>query len=477
VTEHLYFGPEAEIENAIEARRLNLENIRTLIVDDDFEMRRMIRESLERKGHEVVEAEEGGAGIEALESNGVHVILSDWKMKGMDGMEFISRARYKAPTAVIIMITSFSSIESAVEAMSLGADSYISKPFILGELYETIEKALKRKEEIIGWTDRLTGSFPHGIISEAKSMQRVFQLIEKVKDSEATILLQGESGTGKELVARAIHRSGKHRRYPMVALNCAALPENILESELFGHVRGAFTGAEKNKIGLFLEAENGILFLDEIGDMSIGLQGKLLRALQEREVRPVGSNKSFRFHTRVIAATHQDLKKLISNGLFREDLYFRLNVIPVRVPPLRERVDDIPLLASHFLKKYGGINHREFSHISEQGMQFLKQKPWKGNVRELENYMERTSILAEGPIVELEDFLMFEDDIDHIPASSIQQRLFEGNPRLEQIEKDYILKIYKESQGNKDEAAQILGISKRTLYRKITRYLPDEVDE
>jgi len=474
------FGPRDIIEDTIvqtDSRRPNLNQINTLVVDDDADMRRMIRDSLERKGHLVSEAEEGGEGLEVLEENEFHVILSDWKMKGMDGMEFISRARYKAPTAVIIMVTSFSSIESAVEAINLGADSYISKPFVLSELYETIELALNRKREILGWAEKVNSSFPHGIISHSKAMDKVFHLIDRVKDSEATVLIQGESGTGKELVARAIHRSGKHRRYPMVALNCAALPENILESELFGHVRGAFTGAEKNKKGLFLEAENGILFLDEIGDMSIGLQGKLLRALQEREIRPVGSNKSHRFQTRVITATHQNLKKLIDEGRFREDLYFRLNVIPIRVPSLRERPEDIPLLAAHFLKKYGGINHREFSHIAEKGLDFLKMKPWKGNVRELENYMERTSILSEGPIVELEDFLMFEDEVDHIPASSIQDRLFEGNPRLEQIEKEYILKIYRECGGDKDEAAEILGISKRTLYRKLSKYIPEEEEE
>ena len=256
------FGPRDIIEDTIvqtDSRRPNLNQINTLVVDDDADMRRMIRDSLERKGHLVSEAEEGGEGLEVLEENEFHVILSDWKMKGMDGMEFISRARYKAPTAVIIMVTSFSSIESAVEAINLGADSYISKPFVLSELYETIELALNRKREILGWAEKVNSSFPHGIISHSKAMDKVFHLIDRVKDSEATVLIQGESGTGKELVARAIHRSGKHRRYPMVALNCAALPENILESELFGHVRGAFTGAEKNKKGLFLEAVNGIL--------------------------------------------------------------------------------------------------------------------------------------------------------------------------------------------------------------------------
>lgn len=453
------------------------DHYRVLLVDDDEELRALVREFLEKEGHQVYEASNGKEGLLQLEENEFHVILTDWKMKVMDGMEFLHQARLSAPTSVIMMVTSFSSIESAVSAMEKGADSYVAKPFELKDLYEQIQKQMRRKRELLGWKEQLKESFDHGIIAQSPAMKHVLSLIERIKNSKSTVLITGESGTGKELIARAVHQSSKTKNYPMVAINCAALPEHILESELFGHVKGAFTGADRNKKGLFLEAENGVLFLDEIGDMPLNLQGKLLRAIQEKEVRPVGSNKSFFFNTRIVCATHKNLEERINTGEFREDLYYRLNVIPIHVPSLDERKEDIPLLANYFLRKYSRLNDREFTHISESGLKFLSGKSWRGNIRELENFIERAVILSDGPVIELEDFLMFQDKIIRIPARSIQDNLFDGNPKLEEIERNYILKIYEEVGREKEECADILGISKRTLYRKLAKYQLENEEE
>ncbi len=446
---------------------------RALIVDDDSEMRRMVSDYLRSRGNETSEAADGMEALETLATQDFAVILTDWKMKVMDGMEFLVKARIVAPKSVIIMITSFGSIESAVRAMELGANSYIAKPFELKDLYEQVEKQLERHERLVGWTEKLGERFPFGIIAQSAIMQKVFNLVERIKNANSSVLVLGASGTGKELIARAIHQSGKTKNCPFVAINCAALPEHILESELFGHVKGAFTGADKNKKGLFLEAERGVLFMDEIGDMPLNLQGKLLRALQEKEVRPVGSNRSFAFHTRIVCATHRKLEEEIEKNNFREDLYYRLNVIPIQLPTLDQRQEDIPLLANHFLLKYSRLNDRNFSHISEQGLHYLTQKSWKGNIRELENFIERAVILSDGPVIELEDFLLFEGGVDRIPAPSLANNLFDGNPKLEEIEHDYILKIYEEVERDKDECAEILGISKRTLYRKLDKYRLD----
>jgi two-component system, NtrC family, response regulator HydG len=446
---------------------------RALIVDDDPEMRRMVSDYLQSRGNETCEAADGKEALTSLSTQEFSVILTDWKMKVMDGMEFLVKARMVAPKSVIIMITSFGSIESAVRAMELGANSYIAKPFELKDLYEQIEKQMERHDRLIGWTEKLSEMFPFGIIAQSAIMQRVFNLVERIKDANSSVLVLGASGTGKELIAKAIHQSGKTKNFPFVAINCAALPENILESELFGHVKGAFTGADKSKKGLFLEAEGGVLFMDEIGDMPLNLQGKLLRALQEKEVRPVGSNRSFSFHTRIVCATHRNLEEEISKNHFREDLYYRLNVIPIQLPTLDQRPEDIPLLANHFLLKYSRLNDRKFSHISEQGLHYLTQKAWKGNIRELENFVERAVILSDGPVIEMEDFLLFEGRVDRIPAPSLSNNLFDGNPRLEEIEHSYILKIYEEVGRDKEECAEILGISKRTLYRKLSKYRLD----
>ncbi|PCJ21330.1 MAG: hypothetical protein COB02_01725 [Candidatus Cloacimonadota bacterium] len=441
-----------------------------LIVEDDLSLQNLIKSHFLNKSLEVVCCENGKEAIEAIEINKFQFILTDWKMKVMDGMEFLLKARRLSPCSVIIMMTSHSTVEAAVEAINNGADSFISKPFKMIDLEDLINKIIIKKERSLGLAEEVNNKYSYGIIAKSKLMSQLIQFIDRIQNVRSSVLITGESGTGKEVVARAIHAGKKTKSRPFVAINCAAMPEHLLESELFGHVKGSFTGADKNKKGLFLEADGGILFLDEIGDMPLSLQGKLLRVLQEKEVRPVGANKSIRIDTRVICATHQNLQNKMDTGEFREDLFFRLNVIPVHIPALRERQDDIGLLANYFLQKYSKLNDRYFTHISESGINYLSCLHWRGNVRELENYIERAVILSEGPIIEMEDFLLFQNSIERIPPQSIQKNLFQGNPKLEELEKDYILKIYTEVNECKDECAEILGISKRTLYRKLERY-------
>lgn len=443
---------------------------RILIVEDDISLQSLIQNHFLNKGFEVICCENGKEAIQELEESEFQLILTDWKMKVMDGMEFLLKARRLAPSSIIIMMTSFSSAEAAIEAMDNGADSFISKPFQLIDLEELINKIISKREKSIGLAAEVNSKYTYGIIAKSKVMGQLVQFIGRIQNVKSSVLITGESGSGKEVVAKAIHNGTNTKSRPFVAINCAAMPEDLLESELFGHVKGSFTGADKNKKGLFLEADGGVLFLDEIGDMPISLQGKLLRVLQEKEVRPVGANKAIRIDTRVICATHQDLQKKMDCGEFREDLFFRLNVIPIHIPALRERQDDIGLLANYFLQKYSKLNDRYFTHISESGINYLSCLHWRGNVRELENYIERAVILSEGPIIEMEDFLLFQNSIERIPPQSIQKNLFQGNPKLEELEKDYILKIYNEVNESKDECAEILGISKRTLYRKLERY-------
>ncbi|MCO4783020.1 MAG: sigma-54-dependent Fis family transcriptional regulator [Candidatus Cloacimonetes bacterium] len=443
---------------------------RILIVEDDISFQNLVQSYFVNKAFEVVCCENGKEAIQALEDGEFQFILTDWKMKVMDGMEFLLKARRLAPCSIIIMMTSFSSVEAALEAMDNGADSFISKPFKMIDLEDLINKIVTKREKSIGLAAEVNTKYTYGIIAKSKVMAQLVQFIGRIQNVKSSVLITGESGSGKEVVARAIHNGTNTKSRPFVAINCAAMPEHLLESELFGHVKGSFTGADKNKKGLFLEADGGVLFLDEIGDMPISLQGKLLRVLQEKEVRPVGANKAIRIDTRVVCATHQDLQKKMDNGEFREDLFFRLNVIPIHIPALRDRQDDIGLLANYFLQKYSKLNDRYFTHISDSGINYLACLHWRGNVRELENYIERAVILSEGPIIEMEDFLLFQNSVERIPPQSIQKNLFQGNPKLEELEKDYILKIYDEVNKSKDECAEILGISKRTLYRKLERY-------
>jgi two-component system response regulator PilR (NtrC family) len=366
---------------------------RILVVDDERSMRELLAIVLRREGYDVLLAENGRTAVAALERESIDLLISDIKMPDMSGVDVLRAAKQIDPDILGIMITAFASTETAVEAMRLGACDYLSKPFDIDlvkmKVREKIENRQLRQENVLL---KRTLGLPHqfsNIIGRSESMLAVFKMIETVSRTNSTILLTGESGTGKGLVAQAIHFNSLRREKPMVSLNCGAMPETLLESELFGHMRGAFTGADQNKKGLLEVAERGTIFLDEIGEMSPVMQVKLLRVLQERRFRRVGGLEELTADIRVIAATNQDLTKAVAEGRFREDLYYRINVIPIALPPLRERREDIPLIAEHFLAKYSEQMEKSVTSISREAMDLLMAHDWPGNIRELENVLER----------------------------------------------------------------------------------------
>jgi DNA-binding NtrC family response regulator len=439
-----------------------------LVVDDDAPMREMIVSLLEDEG---IHAEAAGSASEALERLGkaeCDVVLSDIRMPGRSGVELLGEIRELRPDTPVVLMTAFGSIDSAVEAMQAGAFDYVTKPFKRDALLVALERAFERRalEAENRWLRRAvdrTQAFGD-LIGTSEPMREIFALIRKVAAGRSSILITGESGTGKEVVARTIHFSGARRAKPFVPINCTAIPEGLLESELFGHVRGAFTGAHTSKRGLFEEANGGTLFLDEIGDMGLGLQGKLLRVLQDREIRPVGGNQSVKVDVRIIAATNRDLHAEIEAGRFRRDLYYRLNVIPIHIPPLRERPEDIPLLAESFLRKHAEGGPRR---LSDAAMDRLKRGDWEGNARELENVIERAIALSEGSEIE-PDVLPIPPDAcgDQDEGESALKRALERQLTLAELEDLYIDEVLRRTGGNKVQAARILGINRRTLYRR-----------
>jgi two-component system, NtrC family, response regulator HydG len=465
---------------------------RIVIVDDDKEMRSLLEDFLASEGFRVhvfplaLDALEelgpsGRLGLDKEEGD-VDVVLSDIKMPQLDGLEFASRLQTLRPEVPIILITAFGSIETAIEAMRRGAFHYVVKPFTLAEMAVNIDRAMEhrklqrdntalRREVKRGWS---MGE----MIGKSVGMKAVFDLVTRVSNASANVLVTGESGTGKEMVARAIHESSSRAGKSFIAINCTAIPEALLESELFGQAKDSQGGASQHKPGLFEEADGGTLFLDEISDMNVPLQSKLLRVIQERKVRGVGESVVRDIDVRVIAATHKDLKAAIRDGRFRDDLYYRLSVVPIIIPPLRHRPEDIPLLAEHFLKKYVATNNLKVRGFTRRAMGKLVGMKWDGNVRELENVVERAVVLAAGHMV---------DEADIPAPESVSAEQFFGDatrdfPTLEQLEKRYIKIVLDKSGGRKDKAAQILGINRRTLYRKERDYeliaagTPDEAD-
>lgn len=453
---------------------------RIVIVDDDQEMRSLLDDFFSSEGYQVhvfplaqeaLTALSPGGRLSADSEDGdLDVIISDIKMPQIDGLDFTTRLQTLRPEVPIILITAFGSIETAIESIRRGAYHYVVKPFKLAEMAVNVERALehrKLRRDNTALRQEVRRSWAlGGIIGKSNGMKAVFDLVSRVSQATANVLITGESGTGKEMVARAIHESGPRARKPFVAINCTAIPETLLESELFGHAKGSFTGAIQRKRGLFEEAEGGTLFLDEIGDMNVQLQAKLLRVIQERKVRAVGENVSRDVDVRIVAATHKDLKAAIKDGRFREDLYYRLSVIPIVIPPLRHRKEDIPLLAEHFLKKYAATNNLRVKGFTKRAMSKLVELRWEGNVRELENVVERAVVLAPGALID-------ESDIP-TPESAGAEQFFgfaTGDfPTLEQLEKRYIQVVLEKTAGRKDKAAQILGVNRRTLYRKEREY-------
>ena len=442
---------------------------RILVVDDDQEMRRLLKDVLEDRGHQVDTAPGGKEALALLAGHDYAVVLTDLKMKGMEGLELLGEIRRDYPASNVILMTAFGTIESAIEAMKQGAYDYLTKPVKTEEMVLVVEKALREaalRREVSRLRQEVHREYSfHQILGKSKPMREVFDLIRRVADSSTNVLITGESGTGKELVAKAIHYNSARRDASFVPVNCAAIPEALLESELFGHMKGSFTDAKTDKRGLFEEAQKGTLFLDEISELPLMLQAKILRAIQEREIRRVGATKSVPVDVRIIAATNLHLTDEVKAKRFREDLYYRLNVIEIHLPPLRERREDIPLLVDAFFKKCLGSSQKPLKGISEAALAVLVDYAWPGNVRELENVVERAVTLCRGEKI-------VPDDLPPAIQGSRGDRkvLDEAAERtlpLEDVEKEYILRILEKTGGNKYQAAQLLGIDRKTLYRKL----------
>ncbi|MBD3367285.1 MAG: response regulator [Candidatus Eisenbacteria bacterium] len=451
---------------------------RILVVDDEDSIREYLSMMLEREGYVCDATKDGKKALKLQSKDAYDVVITDIQLPGMSGIDILEKLRDKDPSIPVIIITGHASQESAIEALNLGAFYYLLKPVSNEELKQVVRNALEMRrlrDEKSDLERALHVSGEKKMIGESENMTSVFDLIDRVARTSSTVLLHGESGTGKELVARAIHARSARSDGRFVTINCGALPETLLESELFGHVKGSFTGAIRDKRGLFVVADGGTFFLDEVSETSPAIQVKLLRVLQEREVVPVGGTKPTQVDVRVIAATNADLETRIKEGTFRADLYYRLNVIPIRIPPLRERRDDVPLLVKHILERITGGEMK----VDERAMEILTQYEWPGNVRELENIIERAVILA---------------DRDTITAESLNVSIFPENLRkrargeavtgggdlgvsgitLEELERKYLLQTLDETGWKKKQAAEILGINPSTLYRKLQRYGMDE---
>ncbi len=441
-----------------------------LLIDDDDSLRRVMEFSLTEAGHTVRTAASGEDGLRLFEKDSFDAVITDITMPGMSGMEVLARVRQRDAHIPVIVITAYGTIESAVEAMKRGAFDYVTKPVSRDELRLTLQKAIRMRrleKENVELRAEVTDRYRfESIIGSSEKMKEVLDLAGRVAVSDASLMITGESGTGKELLARGVHFNSGRAEGPFVAVNCAAIPEALIESELFGHVRGAFTGAIKDKEGKFELADGGTLFLDEIGDLRIDLQAKILRALQEREVDRVGGGKPVSVDVRVIAATNKDIDRAVREGAFREDLYYRLNVITLFIPPLRERKEDIPLLAAHFLKKF---NKDADVRIDAGALSVLTAYRWPGNVRELENVIERASVLKRGALVtqdELPEKLKkekrgVEDIILNLPEQGIS---------LEDLEKSLIIKALDKHKGNQTRAAEYLGITRPTLIYRMEKF-------
>lgn len=438
---------------------------RLLIVDDDPVALDLLREVLSKESYEVASALSAEEAISQGIENIFDVIITDVRMGEKDGMDVLRSFKKTSPETAVIMITAFGSIDTAIEAIREGAFDYISKPFKLEEIKITVRRALEQRRllrENQYYRQELLEKYQFkNVIGRTPQMFQVYKTIARVADTKSTILLYGERGTGKELVARSIHYNSQRSDRPFVTVDCASLVETLMESELFGHVRGAFTGALQAKRGLFEEADGGTLFLDEVGNLSLSTQAKLLRFLQEYEIKRVGGTENIKVDVRVIAATNQFLEPLVKSGNFREDLFDRLNVVPISLPPLREKKEDIPLLIIHFLQKSSEENRKQISYISPEALDILTQYSWPGNVRELRHTIERAVVLSTQPIILPED--LPKKMLEEVKGKEIQ--FPEELLPLREVERRYVLKVLRETNGNKKKASEILGIDRTTLYR------------
>lgn len=450
---------------------------KVLIIDDEQNMRHMLSEMLKKSGYKVKCAPDGISGLEMLKKDSFNFVLCDIKMPCMDGMAFLKAAKEYVEDTTIIMMSAYGTIETAIQAMKMGAYDYISKPFKQDEVLLTLKKAEERqrlKNENISLKSRFEQierryKFEN-LIAKSRKMLDVFDLIKRVSPYKSTVLITGESGTGKELIAKAIHFNSPRKDKPLIPINCAGIPHNLLESELFGYVKGAFTDAKKDKLGFFEQADGGSILLDEIGEMPIQLQAKLLRVLQEGEIVRLGSALPRKVDVRVIAATSKDLNKEASKGNFREDLFYRINVVRISIPPLRERKEDIPLLARHFLKLYSSNLKKGEIGLSKDALNILLEHDWPGNVRELENVIERAVLMCDGNVIRKEEIFI---DIRHKKDPLLLSSSFESlslKDATKKLEYDLIQRVLKQTGGNRSKAAQILGISRPVLISRIKEY-------
>ena len=445
---------------------------RLLVVDDDAESCAVVAEAMRAEGYEVSTSQSGQAALTLAGMRVFDVVISDIRMPDLNGLDLMRALRQANSDVSVILMTAFGTVEAALEAIKEGAYDYVSKPLRIEELLLTVRRALERRRllrdveasrEVLRDRYRLTN-----IVGVTPGMIEVFKLIARVAPTRSPVLITGESGTGKEVVARALHFNGPRSAAPFVTINCAGLAEGLLESELFGHVRGAYTGAVTSRRGLFEDGDRGTIFLDEIGDINLNTQAKLLRVLGEHEIKPVGSNQSVRVDVRMIAATNKDLRGAIREGRFREDLFYRLNVVSIHLPPLRERPGDIPVLAHHFLRKYAEANSKAINGFTRETLSLLEAYPWPGNVRELENTVERAVAVGTSPVVLPED----------LPAHLVTRPLAPARPvaadapllPLGELTRLHITRVLAATGGNKKRAAEILGVDRRTLYRMLSRH-------
>lgn len=440
-----------------------------LIIDDEDHMRWVVNKALTKENYRIIEAPDGETGLKIVAAETPDLVLLDLRMPGMDGISVLKQIKHDFPKIPVIVITAHGTIETAIESMKQGASDYITKPFDIDELMIIIKRSIEVKdlfEEVSYLRSQLDSKMNSQLIGESMIISQVKDLISRVADSDATVLITGESGTGKEVVARSIHQQSGRKNKPLVVVNCAAIPESLLESELFGHEKGAFTGADAKKIGKFEAAHQGTILLDEIGEMPMAMQAKLLRVLQEKTFERVGGNNPIKVDVRILAATNKNIQNAIRQGEFREDLYYRLQVIPVNMPPLRERKEDIPLLVDYFLQKHD--TNRRIQEISPEGKKVLQAYNWPGNIRELENIIERAIILCLGAIITPE----------LLPLNSLQESANSGGlfnfPDdgivLEDVEKQLILTALNKAGGNQTKAAQLLGITRSALIYRMQKY-------
>jgi len=445
-----------------------------LVVDDEVGARESLKMIL-KNDYEVFSAKDAEEAFQQIKKHSPDVILLDIILPDLDGLKVLERIKQNEPDMVVIMITATKTVKTAVEAMKLGAYDYVTKPFDIDELRLIISRSLSTKaleQEVKYRREEMDKDFDfRNIIGKSKSMKDIFKVVKQIADSKSTALIMGESGTGKELISRAIHYNSNRKNYPFVTINCAAIPETLIESELFGHEKGAFTNAIEKKLGRFELAHQGTLFLDEIGELSLATQAKILRFLEEREFNRVGGSKTIKVDVRLITATNKDLNQLIKTGGFREDLYYRINVVPIVIPPLRERKEDIPLLVDHFINKFGAENNRNVKGISKEALEIMVQYQWPGNIRELENLIERVMTLTSNEYIQLDELPPFFKSVPKVDG--LKESVLDGKVSFlqaeEEFEREVILDALKKTNYVQSHAAEILGISRRILKYKMDK--------